>query len=96
MSGAATCDAAQQGSEVISVTMMPMLIVCGSLFAHWMQVVKPRNLLLLHCALEHKITSCEEEQVNNLRNKTAMGGALLAGSVLAGPHVVRLFSKQGP
>jgi len=107
MSGAAIYDATQQGPEVISLTMTPVLIVYSTLFARWAWVVKPRNALLMSChvanvgaqlnqmrrALEHKIEIGEEKQVNELRNKTAMGGAVLVGSLLAGPHVRQMLTK---
>lgn len=107
MSGAAIYDATQQGPEVISMTMTPVLIVYSTLFARWAWVVKPRNLLLMSChvtnvaaqlnqlrrALEHKIANGEQEQVNDLRDKTAVGGALLAGSILAGPHARQALTK---
>lgn len=107
MSGAAIYDATQQGPEVISLTMTPVLIVYSSLFARWAWVVKPRNTLLMSChvanvaaqlnqmrrALEHKIAIGEEKQVNDLRDKTMMGGAALAGALLAGPHVRQVLTK---
>ena len=84
MSISAIYDAAQQGPEVISLTMTPVLIVYSTLFARWAWVVKPRNLLLMGChvtnvaaqlnqlrrALEHKIATGEQKQVNELRDKT--------------------------
>lgn len=107
MSGAAIYDATQQGPEVISLTMTPVLIVYSTLFARWAWVVKPRNVLLMSChvanvgaqlnqmrrALEHKIAIGEEKQVNELRDKTAIGGAVLVGSLLAGPHVRQILTK---
>eukprot|EP00977_Amphora_coffeiformis_P029345 scaffold40180_cov137-Amphora_coffeaeformis.AAC.1 len=99
MSGAAIYDASLQGPEVISLTMTPVLIVYSSLFARWALVVKPRNLLLMGChvtnvaaqlnqlrrGLEHKISIGQEEQVYDMGKKAAVGGAVIAGSVLAGP-----------
>lgn len=99
MSGAAIYDAAQQGPEVISLTMTPVLIVYSSLFARWAWVVKPQNLLLCGChvtnvlaqsnqmrrALEHKLANGQEDQVYDMGQKAAIGGAVIAGSVLAGP-----------
>jgi hypothetical protein len=49
MSGSAIYDAFQQGPEVISLTMTPVLIVYSTLFARWAWVVQPRNLLLCAC-----------------------------------------------
>lgn len=107
MSGAAIYDATQQGPEVISMKMTPVLIVYSTLFARWAWVVQPRNLLLMWChitnvgaqlnqlrrALEHKISIGEEKEVIELRDKTAMGGAIIAGSILAGPHVRQVLTK---
>jgi mitochondrial pyruvate carrier 1 len=107
MSGAAIYDATKQGPEVISMTMTPVLLVYSTLFARWAWVVKPRNLLLMGChlaniaaqsnqlrrALEHKIETGQEKEVLDLRDKTIVGGAILAGSVLAGPHVRQFLTK---
>ena len=107
MSGAAIYDATQQGPEVISMTMTPVLIVYSTLFARWAWVVQPRNMLLCGChvtnvaaqlnqlkrALEHKIATGQEKEVRALGEKTAMGGAVIAASVLAGPHVRQVLSK---
>jgi Mitochondrial pyruvate carriers len=107
MSGAAIYDATQQGPEVISMTMTPVLIVYSTLFARWAWVVKPQNLLLMGChitnvaaqsnqlrrALEHKMETGQEKEVMDLRDKAIMGGAVLAGSVLAGPHVRQFLTK---
>lgn len=99
MSGAAIYDASQQGPEVISLAMTPVLIVYSSLFARWAWVVIPQNLLLCGChvtnvvaqsnqlrrALEHKMAIGQEEQVYDMGKQAAVGGAVIAGSVLAGP-----------
>lgn len=107
MSGAAIYDATQQGPEVISMTMTPVLIVYSTLFARWAWVVQPRNMLLCGChvtnvaaqlnqfkrALEHKMNTGQEQQVKDLTNKAAVGGAVIAASVLAGPHVRQFLTK---
>lgn len=99
MSASAIYDAASRGPEVISLTMTPVLIVYSSLFARWAYIVKPQNLLLCSChvanvlaqsnqmrrGLEHKMAIGEEKQVNEMAQQAAVGGAILAGSVLAGP-----------
>lgn len=99
MSGSAIYDAAQQGPEVISLTMTPVLIVYSTLFARWAYVVTPPNPLLMYChianvaaqlnqlrrALEFKMNNGEEEQVHDLMKKVAVGGAVAAVSVAAGP-----------
>lgn len=99
MSGAAIYDAAQQGPEVISLTMTPVLMVYSTLFARWAWVVKPQNLLLCGChvtnviaqsnqlrrALEHKMANGHEEQVYDMGKQAAVGGAVIGASVLAGP-----------
>lgn len=101
MSGAALYDAANQGPEVISLTMTPVLIVYSTLFARWAWVVKPQNLLLCSChvtnvaaqlnqlrrALEFQIANGGEDRVRAMGERTAVGGAVLAGSVLAGPSL---------
>ena len=107
MSGSAIYDASQQGPEVISLSMTPVLIVYSSLFARWAYIVKPQNLLLCAChvanvaaqsnqmrrALEHKISIGQEAQVNDMAQKAAVGGAVLAGSVLVGPSVRSALSN---
>lgn len=108
MSGAAIYDASLQGPEVISLTMTPVLIVYSSLFARWAWVVKPRNLLLMGChvtnvaaqlnqlrrGLEHKISNGQEDEVYDMGKKAAVGGAVIAGSVLAGPTMRSSLSNM--
>jgi hypothetical protein len=107
MSGAAIYDATQQGPEVISLTMTPVLIVYSTLFARWAWVVKPQNLLLCGChvtnvvaqvnqmrrALEHRIATGQEKAVKEMGQKAAVGGAVIAGSILAGPHMRSALTK---
>jgi len=107
MSGAAIYDASQQGPEVISLTMTPVLIVYSTLFARWAWVVKPQNLLLCGChvtnvfaqcnqlrrGLEYKIENGQEDEVRELGRKAAIGGAVVAGSVVAGPTVRSALSS---
>lgn len=101
MSGAAIFDAMNNGPEVISLTMTPVLIVYSSLFARWAWVVQPRNLLLCGChvtnvmaqlnqmkrALEYKMEIGQEAEVKKMMETAAMGGAVIAGSVVAGPAI---------
>jgi hypothetical protein len=101
MSGAAIYDSWAQGPEIISLNMTGVLIVYSSLFARWAWVVKPQNLLLCSChvtnvaaqlnqlrrALEYKISQGQEDQVRDMGTKAAAGGAVLAGSILAGPTI---------
>lgn len=101
MSGAAIYDAYQQGPEVISLTMTPVLIVYSSLFARWAWVVKPQNLLLCSChianvgaqlnqlrrALEHKISIGLQDEVNDMVQKVGIFGATTAALVAAGPRM---------
>jgi hypothetical protein len=101
MSASAIYDASQQGPEVISLTMTPVLIVYSSLFARWAWVVKPQNLLLCAChvanvlaqsnqmrrALEHKMANGQEEQVRDMVQKASVGGAVILGSILVGPRI---------
>jgi len=99
MSGAAIYDATLQGPEVISLTMTPVLIIYSTLFARWAWVVKPQNLLLCGChvanvvaqvnqlrrVLEFKMNNGQDKEVKDLGQKAAIGGAVLAGSLIAGP-----------
>jgi Mitochondrial pyruvate carriers len=99
MSGSAIYDATQQGPEVISLTMTPVLIVYSTLFARWAWIIQPRNVLLASChvanvlaqgnqmrrALEYKIASGQEQEVREMGQKAAMGGAAIALAVVAGP-----------
>jgi hypothetical protein len=107
MSGAAMYDAGQAGPEVISLTMTPVLIVYSALFARWAWVVQPQNLLLCSChvtnvlaqgnqmrrALEHKLNNGEEAEVYAMGQTAAVGGTLIAGSVLAGPMMRSALTK---
>jgi hypothetical protein len=101
MSGSAIYDAMQQGPEVISLTMTPVLIVYSTLFARWAWVVKPQNLLLCAChvtnvaaqlnqlrrGLEFKIENGEQTQVNDMLQKVGVAGAATAVAVAAGPRM---------
>eukprot|EP00980_Cylindrotheca_fusiformis_P012893 scaffold3211_cov120-Cylindrotheca_fusiformis.AAC.1 len=101
MSGSAIYDAMQQGPEVISLTMTPVLIVYSTLFARWAWVVKPQNLLLCAChvtnvgaqlnqmrrALEFKRSKGEEKQVEELLQTVGVAGAATALLVAAGPRM---------
>jgi hypothetical protein len=107
MSGAAIYDAYQQGPEVISLTMTPVLIVYSTLFARWAWVVNPQNLLLCSChianvgaqlnqlrrALEHKIAIGEQDQVNDMAQKVGIFGAVTAAAVATGPRMRSLLSN---
>ena len=101
MSGSAIYDATQQGPEVISLTMTPVLIVYSTLFARWAWIVHPRNTLLASChvanilaqgnqlrrALQYKLDNGQEKEVEEIATKAAIGGAAILGSVVAGPAV---------
>ncbi len=109
MSASAIYDATQQGPEVISLTMTPVLIVYSTLFARWAYVVTPPNPLLMYChvanvaaqlnqlrrALQFKMTNGEEEQVKDLMTKVAMGGAVAAVAVAAGPTMQTALTGAG-
>lgn len=109
ISGAAIYDATQQGPEVISLTMTPVLIVYSALFARWAWVVKPQNLLLFGChvtnvgaqlnqlrrALEHKSANGEKEKVDDMLQKIAIGGACTAAAIAAGPKMRQVVSGAG-
>jgi predicted butyrate kinase (DUF1464 family) len=108
MSGAAIYDAAQQGPEVISLTMTPVLIVYSTLFARWAWVVKPQNLLLCGChvtnviaqsnqlrrALEHKMANGQEDEVYDMGKQAAVGGVAIGASVLAGPTLRSMITNM--
>jgi hypothetical protein len=95
------------GPETISLTMTPVLIVYSSLFARWAFIVKPQNLLLASChmtnvvaqgnqlrrALEYRINNGQEEEVKQMGQKAAIGGAVIVGSVLAGPTIRATLSN---
>jgi len=99
MSGAAIYDSLKQGPEVISTTMVPVLIVYSSLFARWAWIVKPRNLSLMWChvanvvaqtnqlrrALEYKIENGEQDEVNELMKQVGVLGGVTAAAVVGGP-----------
>ena len=101
MSGSAIYDALTQGPEVISLTMTPILIIYSTLFAVWSYVIIPKNFLLMGChvanvaaqcnqlrrGIEFKIEQGQQEEVNEMGRKAAIGGATIAGSVLLGPMV---------
>jgi Mitochondrial pyruvate carriers len=109
MSGSAIYDAALQGPEVISLTMTPVLIVYSTLFARWAYVVTPPNPLLMYChianvaaqlnqlrrALEYKMQNGEEEKVKELMTKVAVGGAVTAVAVAAGPRARTALAGAG-
>jgi hypothetical protein len=87
--------------------MTPVLIVYSALFARWAWVVQPQNLLLCSChvtnvlaqgnqmrrALEHKLNNGQEAEVYAMGQTAAVGGTLIAGSVLAGPMVRSALTK---
>ena len=101
MSGSAIYDAAMQGPELISLTMTPVLIVYSSLFAVWSWAIVPKNLLLMSCHIANVAAQCnqlrrgvqfkidmgEQDEVDEMGRKAAMGGAAIAGSIIVGPMV---------
>jgi Mitochondrial pyruvate carriers len=105
--GSAIYDAVQQGPEVISLTMTPVLIVYSMLFARWAFVVQPRNLFLASChvtnvaaqanqlrrALEYKISNGQEEEVKEILQKAGLGSAAILGGVVAGPTIRSALSN---
>lgn len=107
MSGAAIYDASQQGPEVISLTMTPVLMVYSTLFARWAYVVQPRNLLLMWChvtnvaaqsnqlrrALQFKMENGEAEQVHDMARVVGTAGAATAVAVAAGPRLRAALSN---
>lgn len=100
-------DAFQQGPEIISLTMTPVLMVYSFLFVRWSLVITPKNYFLAAChvtnffaqsnqlrrALEYKIESGQEAQVQEMAQQAGLGGALLLGGVLAGPTIRSTLSS---
>ena len=107
MSGSAIYDAAQQGPEVISLTMTPVLMVYSALFARWAWVVQPRNTFLAAChatnvvaqsnqlrrALEYKMSNGQEAEVQAMGQKAAIGGVALLGGIAAGPTMRSMLTN---
>lgn len=107
MSGSAIYDAAQQGPEVISLTMTPVLMVYSALFARWAWVVQPRNTFLAAChvtnvvaqsnqlrrALEYKMSNGQEAEVQAMGQKAAIGGVALLGGIAAGPGIRSMLTN---
>ena len=99
MTGAAIYDAQFSSPETISMKMTPVMIIYSSLFARWAFVVKPQNLLLAAChasnvvaqlnqmrrAVEYKQSQGKGDEVSALAMNAGIGGAALAGMVVAGP-----------
>jgi Mitochondrial pyruvate carriers len=107
MSGSAIYDATQQGPEVISLTMTPVLIVYSTLFARWAWIVQPQNLLLCSChianvgaqlnqlrrGLQYKMDQGETAQVQAMAEKAGMAGVVIAAAVAAGPRLRTVLSS---
>jgi hypothetical protein len=100
-------DAFQQGPEVISLTMTPVLIIYSTLFARWSMVIQPQNMFLAAChvtnvlaqgnqlrrALEYKMNSGQEAEVQAMAQQAGIGAAILAGAVLIGPTIRTMLSN---
>ena len=101
MTGAAIYDANQNGPEMVSLAMTPVMIVYSSLFARWAFVVKPQNLMLASChasnvlaqcnqlrrGIEYKLEQGETALVEALGKQAAGGAAVLAALVAGGPSM---------
>jgi len=101
-------DAFSSGPEVISLTMTPVLIVYSSLFVRWALIVNPRNVPLAAChatnvvsqlnqlrrALDYKLQHGQEQQVKDITQKAAFGGACIAGSIVLGPTLRAVLTKN--
>ena len=101
-------DAFSSGPEVISLTMTPVLIVYSSLFVRWALIVNPRNVPLAAChatnvvsqlnqlrrALDYKLQHGQEQQVKDITQKAAFGGACIAGSIVLGPTLRAALTKN--
>ncbi|GKY92080.1 pyruvate transporter mpc1 [Mayamaea pseudoterrestris] len=108
MSASAIWDAYSSGPEVISLTMTPVLIVYSSLFARWAWIVQPRNLLLCGChlanigaqlnqfrrAVEYKMSNGEEDEASRILQQAAIGGVLIAGTIVGAPTVRNMLTKS--
>jgi mitochondrial pyruvate carrier 2 len=87
--------------------MTPVLMAYSALFVRWSLVVRPQNLFLGAChvtnviaqgnqlrrALEYKMNSGQEEEVNAIIQQASIGGAALTGAILVGPTVRSMLSK---
>lgn len=107
LSGSAIYDAYNQGPEVISLVMTPVLIVYSSLFAWWSWVIVPKNLLLMGCHLaniaaqlnqlrrgmEYRIANGQQEQVQENIRTAALGGVGILGAMALGPAVQSALVK---
>jgi hypothetical protein len=101
MSLAAIYDSLNTGPEVISLSMTGVLILYSSLFCRWAYVVRPQNLFLAAChvtnvaaqlnqgrrAVEYQLANGQEKQIHALAQQAGAVGAILGGSILAGPHM---------
>ena len=108
MSLAAIYDSLATGPEVISLNMTGVLIMYSSLFCRWAFVVKPQNLFLAAChvtnvgaqlnqgrrAVEYQLANGNHDQVTALAQKSGIFGTVLAGSILAGPHLRTRLLQQ--
>ena len=106
MSGTAIYGAFQEGPEVISLTMTPVLIVYSTLFVRWAWVVNPRNTWLCAChvanvmaqlnqlkrALDFKLENGESDQVNDMMKKAGLAGTVTGAAIVAGPRMRSVLS----
>jgi hypothetical protein len=74
--------------------MTPVLIVYSALFARWAFVVKPQNLLLASCHITNVVAQGNQlRRAKQMGQKAALGGAVIVGSVLAGPTIRSTLSN---
>ena len=100
-------DAFNQGPEVISVSLTPILIVYSAMFTRWAWIVNPRNTFLAAChvtnivaqsnqlrrALEYKYENGQEKEVNDMMQQAGIGGIFVVGAIAIGPTVRAMLSN---
>lgn len=103
----AVYDAFNQGPEVISVSLTPVLIVYSAMFTRWAWIVNPRNTFLAAChvtnivaqsnqlrrALEYKYENGQEKEVTDMIQKAGIGGVFIMGAIAIGPTVRAMLSN---
>jgi mitochondrial pyruvate carrier 2 len=106
--GAAVYDASFKGPDIIDPTMTAVMIGYSSLFVRFAWAVQPRNYLLFAChsfniaaqlnqmrrAIEYKIANVPTaaKELKELGQKVAMGGVVLAGTLLSSNKIKAVMS----
>jgi Mitochondrial pyruvate carriers len=103
----AVYDAINQGPEVISLSLTPVLIIYSAMFSRWAMIINPRNSFLAAChvtnviaqgnqlrrALEFKLQNGQEQEVQAMMQQAGIGGVMLTGAVLSGPTIRGILSN---